>query len=723
MSQVTTDPSHGSVDAMFRGPPTKQARYSSLMETDFSAEASNQITRASSGIMPHRRHMPLASYRPSSLPPFVRRSARLAEQNRSSADTIHLSPTATSPAVSIHPDEVIDLITPPPTHPSSSGSPSFTRPPTARAGPTHLLFGDESRHDMFSAVPTMPTRDSGGPSSSQGGFSPFMYPTLLQDARTMPQRSSLLSSPTHPHLIPTESLRSREQQRESVIRNNYRTSSRYRDPVVLGNYPNEMSAQIGHNYQAYPSIPNSLNPVQRVPIASSLPQWSVSNFDSYTVPSGGDTSGFYRVAPTGLPRSFALPQSRISTAQSISTVLHPPFMHHGSEAPHTLNTYHDEEDELIPLSQHIHPLRQTSARTNHAYPGPSTDSSQIHPVPPPSSAANSRPVSQQARQMSRYPNSAHPGPSTDTSQAQPSTGNRRAGNRTCRMSCRRRPPVPPTNESGSSGSSSGTGSSNGRASHSGSADVLIVVDDSDSDDDVIIESWVPGNSRIPLHVGSVFGQPAHTQVNIDEVYARQLQAQYDQESTTAQQHLPHMGRFRDVPVVPAGPSVPSSGGNQESDGSGVIWDNFDALASRVHSWTRQDATRFLHASYMARPGPRNHRQIMENARRMPANILVRAIIGDNPAMRLTYEDLLELAENIGPARPQGLTKATLDRLPVHMWERSNEEQKCVVCMCSYEAKERVRFLPCTHNYHQDCIDQWFKDHSTCPICRVEVKSE
>ncbi len=39
------------------------------------------------------------------------------------------------------------------------------------------------------------------------------------------------------------------------------------------------------------------------------------------------------------------------------------------------------------------------------------------------------------------------------------------------------------------------------------------------------------------------------------------------------------------------------------------------------------------------------------------------------------QDLLELAENIGPARPQGLTKATLDRLPVHMWERSNEEQK------------------------------------------------
>ncbi len=324
--------------------------------------------------------------------------------------------------------------------------------------------------------------DSGGPSSSQGGFAPFMYPALLQDARTMPQRSSLLSSPTTPpQLISTESLRSREQQRESVIRNNYRTS-RYRDLVTMGNYPNEMPAQIGHNYHT--SLPNSsFNPVQRVPIASSLPQWTASNFDSYTVPSGGDTSGFYRVAPTGHPRSFEQqppPQSSMSASQSISTVLHPPFMHHASEAPHTiLNTSRNEEDESIPLSQHIHPLRQTSARTNHTYPGPSTDS-------PPSAATNSQPVVKQAHRISRYSNSAHPGPSTDMSQAQPSTsvtGNsRRAMNQTRRMSCRQRPRVAPTNESGSSGSSSGTGSSNGGPSHSGSADVLIVVDDSDSDD-------------------------------------------------------------------------------------------------------------------------------------------------------------------------------------------------------------------------------------------------
>ncbi len=33
--------------------------------------------------------------------------------------------------------------------------------------------------------------------------------------------------------------------------------------------------------------------------------------------------------------------------------------------------------------------------------------------------------------------------------------------------------------------------------------------------------------------------------------------------------------------------------------------------------------------------------------------------------------------------------------------------RCVVCMCSYETKDLVRSLPCTHDFHRDCIDQWF----------------
>lgn len=34
--------------------------------------------------------------------------------------------------------------------------------------------------------------------------------------------------------------------------------------------------------------------------------------------------------------------------------------------------------------------------------------------------------------------------------------------------------------------------------------------------------------------------------------------------------------------------------------------------------------------------------------------------------------------------------------------------RCVVCMCSYKEKEKVRTLPCVHEFHQGCIDTWLK---------------
>ena len=34
--------------------------------------------------------------------------------------------------------------------------------------------------------------------------------------------------------------------------------------------------------------------------------------------------------------------------------------------------------------------------------------------------------------------------------------------------------------------------------------------------------------------------------------------------------------------------------------------------------------------------------------------------------------------------------------------------------------ERVRYLPCMHTYHTDCIDDWFKRSFTCPSCLEPV---
>ncbi|KAK7342328.1 hypothetical protein VNO80_25276 [Phaseolus coccineus] len=48
--------------------------------------------------------------------------------------------------------------------------------------------------------------------------------------------------------------------------------------------------------------------------------------------------------------------------------------------------------------------------------------------------------------------------------------------------------------------------------------------------------------------------------------------------------------------------------------------------------------------------------------------------------------------------------------------------ECVMCLNALEGEEKAKLLPnCNHFFHVSCIDMWLGSHSTCPLCRAEVK--
>ncbi|KAI8024972.1 RING-H2 finger protein ATL60 [Camellia lanceoleosa] len=52
---------------------------------------------------------------------------------------------------------------------------------------------------------------------------------------------------------------------------------------------------------------------------------------------------------------------------------------------------------------------------------------------------------------------------------------------------------------------------------------------------------------------------------------------------------------------------------------------------------------------------------------------------------------------------------------------NNDTPDCAVCLYDFTAGDTFRKLPkCNHCFHVDCIDAWFKSHSTCPLCRTQV---
>lgn len=72
---------------------------------------------------------------------------------------------------------------------------------------------------------------------------------------------------------------------------------------------------------------------------------------------------------------------------------------------------------------------------------------------------------------------------------------------------------------------------------------------------------------------------------------------------------------------------------------------------------------------------------------------------------------------IGDARDKGLSKSEISRLPVVTFRKKSGQklEECNICMTEYEEGDSQKILPCFHNYHASCIDQWISVSKVTPL--------
>ncbi|KAL9314138.1 hypothetical protein ACSQ67_019590 [Phaseolus vulgaris] len=46
--------------------------------------------------------------------------------------------------------------------------------------------------------------------------------------------------------------------------------------------------------------------------------------------------------------------------------------------------------------------------------------------------------------------------------------------------------------------------------------------------------------------------------------------------------------------------------------------------------------------------------------------------------------------------------------------------ECLICLEEFCVGNQVRGLPCSHNFHVECIDVWLRLNVSCPRCRCSV---
>ncbi|KAF9970280.1 hypothetical protein BGZ73_007031 [Actinomortierella ambigua] len=67
----------------------------------------------------------------------------------------------------------------------------------------------------------------------------------------------------------------------------------------------------------------------------------------------------------------------------------------------------------------------------------------------------------------------------------------------------------------------------------------------------------------------------------------------------------------------------------------------------------------------------------------------------------------------------------VSNLPVKVFYTSklkeNDPRECVICLEDYKDEDEIRILPCKHEYHVSCIDNWLTTRKKfCPICKRDI---
>ncbi|EQB60439.1 e3 ubiquitin-protein ligase rnf130-like protein [Vairimorpha apis BRL 01] len=50
----------------------------------------------------------------------------------------------------------------------------------------------------------------------------------------------------------------------------------------------------------------------------------------------------------------------------------------------------------------------------------------------------------------------------------------------------------------------------------------------------------------------------------------------------------------------------------------------------------------------------------------------------------------------------------------------NDTYHCTICFEPYAYESVIKFLPCDHHFHSECVDEWLALRESCPLCKKNI---
>ncbi|KAF3790449.1 E3 ubiquitin-protein ligase RING1-like [Nymphaea thermarum] len=90
-------------------------------------------------------------------------------------------------------------------------------------------------------------------------------------------------------------------------------------------------------------------------------------------------------------------------------------------------------------------------------------------------------------------------------------------------------------------------------------------------------------------------------------------------------------------------------------------------------------------------------------------------------------DVLEDQSAVGDSLEQvPASRASVDALERRKVEEQEENAQintCAVCQYGVSRGDSVAKMPCSHEFHEDCISAWLERAHSCPLCRLELPTD
>ena len=102
----------------------------------------------------------------------------------------------------------------------------------------------------------------------------------------------------------------------------------------------------------------------------------------------------------------------------------------------------------------------------------------------------------------------------------------------------------------------------------------------------------------------------------------------------------------------------------------------------------------------------------------------------NPFSLLNYifhdpiEEVMQESLNMQPdglSKTDHIIKISSSRYETLDEKIQKENKNCSICIVDFEKEDKISITNCNHIFHTDCITEWGKYKTECPICREKLE--